>query len=200
MDGGGIKDLLPPSETGDRIHYIVQFLTFGMVVILMILVIALLAGRKSNKGTMERYSNRQKIANALRRSGSGTVFGTEGMTMAQQRKNVVAGLQQQERLNASMDPNLIKRSLASGFEHMSQEQQVRAALMGGLSGSSLSLGAGTSAGTENFINHMPMLGGSKLTDGAVALRAADPIASEPLGPSQQQYMKENELLEHLLYK
>jgi len=197
MDGGlGLKDLLP-EEKHDKIHYIIQFLTFGMVIILVILMIALFASRGSGRAIAERYSNKKNVANALRRAGSGTVFGTEGLTTAQQRKNIVAGLQQ-ERMNgnANMNANMIKRKLASGFEHMTQEERIRAGLMGGLSGSAL----GSGSGQEKFINHMPMLGGAKLTNGAVALRAADPIASEPLSPSQHQYMKENELLEHLLYK
>jgi hypothetical protein len=55
-------------------------------------------------------------------------------------------------------------------------------------------------GAENFVSDLPMLGGGRLTDGAIAMRAADPIMSEPPSPSERQYMKENELLEHLLYK
>lgn len=193
MDGGGkISNLWSGNGTKkDTVHYLIQFATFALVAVLVILVIALFShvSKHGNPVTamVERLNNKNRISKALRRAGSGTMFGTEGLTAAQQRRDVIRGLQAQEHMNSVQ----LKRQLSSSFEHMTEEQKIRSGLKGGLSGMS---------GQERFINHMPMLGGAKLTDGAVAMRAADPIASQPLSPSQQQYMKENELLEHLLYK
>jgi hypothetical protein len=157
----------------------------------------------SSRKVAERFSEKSRIAAALRKAGSSTFFGTESLTTEQERQNVLRGLQGKERMSPElikrdlasnferMSPELIKRNLATNFEHMTQEEKVKRGLAGGLSGGSSS---------EGFINHMPMLGGGRLTDGAVALRAADPIVSEPPSPSERQYMKENELLEHLLNK
>jgi hypothetical protein len=215
MEGGlDTKDFLPENKV-ERIHYLIVLLTFGMVIVLLILTIVLLSSRK----VAERFSEKSRIAAALRKAGSSTFFGTESLTTEQERQNVLRGLQGKERMSPElikrnlatnfermspelikrdlasnferMSPELIKRNLATNFEHMTQEEKVKRGLAGGLSGGSSS---------EGFINHMPMLGGGRLTDGAVALRAADPIVSEPPSPSERQYMKENELLEHLLNK
>lgn len=100
------------------------------------------------------------------------------------------------------------RRLSTQFESFTNAQKSAARqLAGGLgaenfanvqNGAARQLAGGLSA--ENFVSDLPMLGGGRLTDGAIAMRAADPIMSEPPSPSERQYMKENELLEHLLYK
>jgi len=178
MDGGNFDEYMPTSKP-EKFHYLVEMLTFGVMVVLLILMIALIVLVVKYKKS-EKFASKQQIVRELRQSNS--LFGGEKMTIQQKRDEVLRGLQGQEH----MSPDLIKRQLASRFEDMSPEL-IKRNLAGGI-------------GTENFINDLPMLGGGKLTDGAVALRAADPIVSEPISPSQQQYMKENELLEVLLYK
>lgn len=185
MYGSGFSDYVDGKK-----HGYVQLLVLAIVIVSLILLISLMimVGKK-----VERFTAKKRMIQALQRSASTTPFNTEVERMSieqSDRARIVNSLQGRlgsEHLTSVQKNALLARLQGkTGAEAMSPQ---KADLIARLQGRS-----------ESFINHMPMLGGGALTPGAIALRAADPIASEPISPSQKQYMKENELLEHLLYK
>jgi hypothetical protein len=113
---------------------------------------------------------------------------SRGLSQAETARQLRGGLSQE---------NFAANAAAHGLSQAETARQLR----GGLSRENFDTARDLVGGlSREKFSGLPMLGGGKLTDGATALRAADPVSSEPVGPSERQYMKENELLEHLLYE
>jgi hypothetical protein len=215
--------LFGPGERGHKAHYLLQLLIFGIIVVLLILMFSLM--KACVKTPAERLSDRQKrLVHGLQ--------GWEGLTARQQHivGNLRSGVGQedltarQQHIVGNLRRGVGQEDLTARQQHIvgnlrrgvgqedltARQQHIVGNLRHGVGQEDLTArqqhivgNLRHGVGQEGFINQLPMLGGGRLTDGAVALRAADPMSSDlsgPPSPSQKQYMKENELLEHLLYK